>query len=384
MRKRRSIGIVDAEVVGTADRTRSPLALRGSSDSRLGGAVRSISDRLDLVGGVADWNGNPERSLPRVCGWLVPRSAVPGSPGARTVRPMTDTARDRLNGFLHDGDQTIWSTAALVVASQGGVSDEQRAAARAVVEARGLDGVASLSAQEAAGLAAQAAAPVHQVAALLQGHGQMWATQSDDALIAQGRASAQGAGAFAKLGVPMLAGLQEAFDDGARMLDVGTGVAAMAVAYAELFPRLTVVGIDVLPRVLALARQTVKESAVGDRVTLREQDISSLDEPETYALVWLPAPFIPEPALRAGVVRAVDALCPGGWMMVGHGKYGGTDIDDAVGRFKTIAYGGTALDDGQAQDLLGSAGLVEVKTVTTPHGAPAITIGRKTSRRDAA
>jgi hypothetical protein len=151
----------------------------------------------------------------------------------------------------------------------------------------------------------------------------------------------------------------------------------MAVAYAEAFPSLTVVGIDVLPRVLALAHQTVQQSAVGDRVILREQDISSLDDADTYALVWLPAPFIPEPALRAGVVRTVVALRAGGWVMLGHGKYGGTAVNDAVGRFKTIAYGGTALDDEQAEDLLGSAGLTEVSTIPTPHGAPAITLGRK-------
>jgi SAM-dependent methyltransferase len=160
----------------------------------------------------------------------------------------------------------------------------------------------------------------------------------------------------------MLAGLREAFDGGARMLDVGTGVASLAVAYAELFPRLTVVGIDVLPRVLALAEQTVAASSVGDRVILRDQDVSSLDEPETYAFAWAPAPFLPASALGAGVPRVVAALRPGGWLLLGHGKYGGSAVDDAVGRFKTIAYGGTALDDGEAEQMLSSAGLSEVRT----------------------
>ena len=63
--------------------------------------------------------------------------------------------------------------------------------------------------------------------------------------------------------------------------------------------------------------------------------------------------------------------------MLGHGKYGGSAVNDAVGRFKTIAYGGTALDDRRAEEMLSSAGLVEVKTVPTPDGAPAITVGRK-------
>ena len=290
---------------------------------------------------------------------------------------MTETAGDRLNSFLHNGDQAIWSTAALVLVIQGAASQEQQGAARAVLEASGLQGMASLGAEETGGLAAQAAAPIHQVAALLRSEGQMWADQSDEALLAQGRASARGAAAFAQFGLPRLAGVQEAFAEGARMLDVGTGVAAMAVAYAERFPRLTVVGIDVMPRVLGLAEQNVAASSVSDRIILREQNVSSLDEPETYAFAWLPAPFIPASALGDGAQRVVESLRPGGWLMLGHGKYGGSAIDDAVGRFKTIAYGGTALDDGEAEGMLRSAGLVDVRTVPTPQGAPAITVGRK-------
>jgi len=290
---------------------------------------------------------------------------------------MTQPARDQLNAFLHEGDQAIWSTAALVLAIARTASEEQQAAAQAVLEASGLDGVIGLGAEEAGGLAAQAAAPIHQVAGLLRGEGQMWAAQSDEALIAQGRASAQGAAAFAEFGLPMLAGLQEAFAGGARMLDVGTGVGAMAVAYAQLFPHLTVVGIDVLPRVLALAARTVAASSVGDRVILREQDVSSMDETDTYALAWVPAPFLPASALAAGIPRVGNALRAGGWLMLGHGKYGGSALNDAVGRFKTIAYGGTALNDQEAQEMLRSAGLVEVRTLPTPHGSPAISLGRK-------
>jgi len=151
----------------------------------------------------------------------------------------------------------------------------------------------------------------------------------------------------------------------------------MAAAYAELFPKLTVVGIDVMPRVLALAELTVAASSASDRIILRQQDVASLDEPETYALTWLPAPFIPESALAAGVPRLVESLLPGGWLILGHGKYGGSAVNDAVSRFKTIAYGGTALDDGQAEEMLRSAGLGEVRTVPTPEGAPASTVGRK-------
>jgi hypothetical protein len=164
---------------------------------------------------------------------------------------------------------------------------------------------------------------------------------------------------------------------GARMLDVGTGVAALAVAYAELFPTLTVVGLDVLPRVLALAADTVAASNVADRVLLREQDVAELDEADSYALGWLPAPFLPEAALRAGASRIARALLPGGWLMVGHGRFTGDASEEAVTRFKTVAYGGTALNDNQAQALISDAGLTDISTMLTPPGAPAITVGRR-------
>jgi SAM-dependent methyltransferase len=207
----------------------------------------------------------------------------------------------------------------------------------------------------------------------------MWADQPDEAILAQGRASAQGAAAFVRFGLPVLPGLREKLAaPGARMLDVGTGVGALAAAYAELFPELTVVGIDVLPRVLELAEQVVRSSSVADRVELRQQDVGDLTDEAVFALIWLPAPFVPESALRAGMPRIARALVPGGWLIVGHGRLGDDDpLDVALTRFKTVSYGGTPLDNEQAQALLLEAGLEDVSTMPTPPGTPAITVGRR-------
>jgi len=102
-----------------------------------------------------------------------------------------------------------------------------------------------------------------------------------------------------------------------------------------------------------------------------------MDEAETYAFAWMPAPFLPEQALRSGLRNVVAALKPGGWLMLGHGKFDGTPTEVAVTRFKTIAYGGTALDNDEAQEALRSAGLGDVMTVPTPPGTPALTVGRR-------
>jgi SAM-dependent methyltransferase len=301
---------------------------------------------------------------------------LPGGTVPDTLTAVTDPTGERALTFLHTADRSAWSLAALSLTFGGGGSADLRRAAEAIV------GVLDLLPIPEPGLSrsvsGQAAAPLLQTAALLQGGFDTWAGLTDEALLAQGRASAQGAALFARFAAPGLPGLTDALSrPGARMLDVGTGVAAMAVAYAELWPELTVVGLDVLPRALRLAAETVARSAVADRVVLREQDIATLDEPPTYSLAWLPAPFVPETAVRPGIEAISRAVLPGGWVMVGHGRFSGDPLDDAVTRFKTVAYGGTALDDDEAGGLLRAAGFGDVRTLPTPPGTPGITVGRR-------
>ena len=64
---------------------------------------------------------------------------------------------------------------------------------------------------------------------------------------------------------------------------------------------------------------------------------------------------------------------------MGHGKFGGTPAEDALTRLKTLAYGGTPIDDAAARQLLHNAGLTSARTVPTPAGAPAITIGQNSA-----
>lgn len=280
--------------------------------------------------------------------------------------------------MMREVEQAVWSAAAWVLTLDGRGDSPLERAASDVVRTLGLASDPGLDDSTSRAMVAQTVAPIHQVSALLREGSGSWADQSDDALLAQGRASGRAAQMMAEHLLARLTGLDEAFaTSGTRMLDVGTGVAGMAVGYAEQFPALTVVGIDVMPRVLALARRTVAASAAADRVVLREQSVTDLDEEDVYAFAWVPAPFLPQDALEAGVRRVAASLVPGGWLMLGHAKLGGDPLEDALSRFKTVAYGGTALDDDQAAALLRDAGLVEVMTVPSPPGAPALTLGRR-------
>lgn len=62
--------------------------------------------------------------------------------------------------------------------------------------------------------------------------------------------------------------------------------------------------------------------------------------------------------------------------MLGHGRFAGDPIGDAVSRLKTVAFGGTPLA-AAAQALLRDEGLEDVATLETPPGSPAITVGRR-------
>lgn len=247
-----------------------------------------------------------------------------------------------------------------------------------MLAALGLTDVRAAAGPVAGQLANQGKAPLFQLAAMLTGSTAAWSEQPDEALIAQGTASGQAAGIFVQFALPQVGDLAQRLDaDRAAMLDVGTGIGALAVAYAEQFPRLHVVGLDVMPRVLALAERTIAASPAGTRVELRQQSVADLPDTDAFDLAWLPAPFVPETPLRAGVPRIMTALRPGGWLMIGHAKFGDNPLENALNRFKILAYGGTPLDDNTATALLADAGFEQVRSMPTPPGAPALTLGRK-------
>jgi Methyltransferase domain len=290
--------------------------------------------------------------------------------------------------------QGVWQLTALAIALRNDPasdSEQKRQAQKVLVElglmvetSAGIapaPGLAELISSGRSELAAESAANILQSAGVLSGAAG-WASQDDDALLAQGRGSAQGVAAFKMFALPALEGLGDLFDgDSPQMLDVGVGVADMAVGYCRTFPTLRLVGLDVLPRALELARVLVDEAGLADRIELRQQDVARLEDDQVYVLAWWPAPFVPRPALDAGLPRIAKALVPGGWLMMAHGKFHDDQMKNAISRFQATVFGGATLDDEEAQALLRGVGLEQVFTFPTPEGAPAITVGRRPSRQ---
>jgi release factor glutamine methyltransferase len=134
--------------------------------------------------------------------------------------------------------------------------------------------------------------------------------------------------------------------DEPRVLDVGTGTGAIALAVADEHPGSRVTAIDVSPDALALARENARRTGLA--VELLEHDIRDGAPGGPYDVVISNPPYVepeelgtlmpdvrdwePHVALVGhGATEAVgraarDALVPGGWLVleVGDGQAGAT------------------------------------------------------------
>ena len=187
----------------------------------------------------------------------------------------------------------------------------------------------------------------------------------------------QGQGASSAVVADLIAGAGIGTPD-ARILDVGTGVGALAVAFCRRFPNATVVGIDPWELSLEMARQNVAAAGFDSRITLRQTRIEALEDDDGFDLVWMPVIFLQRSVLEDAVKRAVGAMRPGAEIVLG--RYTGSDdpIVSALGDLRTIRSGGTLLGPADTRALLEGAGLVDVREIDRTWPAP---LGLTTGRR---
>jgi precorrin-6B methylase 2 len=187
----------------------------------------------------------------------------------------------------------------------------------------------------------------------------------------------QGQGASSVMVAQLLAGAGLGTPD-ARILDIGTGVGALAVALCRTFPNSTVVGIDPWELSLELARQNVTAAGFGSRITLRRARIEAFEDDEGFDLVWMPVIFLSRATLGEAVRQAVATMRPGAQIVLGRYTGSNDPLASALGDLRTIRSGGTLLDATDTRTLLEDAGLVDVREIERTWPAPlGLTAGRR-------
>jgi SAM-dependent methyltransferase len=134
--------------------------------------------------------------------------------------------------------------------------------------------------------------------------------------------------------------LRETLQRPGLFLDVGTGVGCIAIEAASTWPQLQVVGIDLWEPALVLARENLAKSGVAERVDLRLQRVEDLDDVNSFAVAWLPGPFIAADVADQALECIHRALAPGGWLIFGlHGNTLGP-VEEALARLRIARSGG--------------------------------------------
>lgn len=157
---------------------------------------------------------------------------------------------------------------------------------------------------------------------------------------------------------------------GGAFLDVGTGTGWLAIAVARSHPNLKVVGLDLFEPALDLAKANVEAEGLADRIELRLQDASQLDEPDTYDAIWLPMPFLPADIVPAVVVATARSLRPGGWLLPGTFASPPDRLSQLLTDLRTVRSGGYPWRAEELIDALTAAQLTGTHEITRTWQAP--------------
>jgi SAM-dependent methyltransferase len=148
-------------------------------------------------------------------------------------------------------------------------------------------------------------------------------------------------------------------------LDIGTGVGWLAIEVARAWPAMRVVGIDPWEPALVLARENLAQSEVADRVEFRMQDVEQLDEVPTFAVVWLPGPFIAREIADRALARIRGMLAPRGWLIFGLNAAVPGPLERALARLRTARSGGHFWDAAEVEERLRALDFSDIETFPT-------------------
>ncbi len=193
-----------------------------------------------------------------------------------------------------------------------------------------------------------------------------WGYEDPVVLLSLGRGSASIVSAFAT--VPELVELLER--EGAELLDVGAGVAALSVAFCRAFEGLNVVGLEPWGPALRLGQREISEAGLSARVELRAQRVEELADVDAYDVAWLAGPFLPPAIVPAALQHTFTALKPGGRIVFG--LYAGPPdpLAQRLVELRTIRSGGHHATSEELVDALNTAGFADARELERSWASP--------------
>jgi 2-hydroxy-4-(methylsulfanyl)butanoate S-methyltransferase len=199
---------------------------------------------------------------------------------------------------------------------------------------------------------------------------QGWGYPDPELLEAQGTRSAQLVAWMQSL-FPALDGLVERLESpSANFLDVGTGVAALAIEMCRHFPSLRIVGIDPFETALAQARKNIAEARLEGRIEIRAQRVQELADSSNFDLVHIPILFLSTEAVTLGLERVFRALRPGGWVFLQSLAAPGNELTPALSRLMCLLWGSEPVLPDQAGQMLAQAGYDHAQVLPAVLGVP--------------
>jgi SAM-dependent methyltransferase len=149
-----------------------------------------------------------------------------------------------------------------------------------------------------------------------------------------------------------------------RFLDVGTGVGGIALRAVESCPELIVEAIDIWEPALRLARQRVAGSPYGDRIHLRELDVTQLETEPRFTLAWLPTMFLPRATVRQAIERIASASQHGAWLVTALYTIPDDSFAAVMATLRTLRGGGEIAESAEIAALLRDRGYVDIEVDT--------------------
>jgi hypothetical protein len=150
--------------------------------------------------------------------------------------------------------------------------------------------------------------------------------------------------------------------EGSVLLDVGVGGAGASVAMCVAFPKLRVVGIDLLPAALIEARANVTRHGLGDRIELRAARSDELEEERAFDVAFVPGKFLDDRVFETTLAVLKKALKKDGCILTAGWRDPGEPRAAAISKLRNELWGSGPRTAAEVNRMLERAGFVDVRS----------------------